>query len=329
MELDVIGLKSKKIFKSTLSACLLGVALSIKQFKKISISIIKKGINKEDFVTCTDLWHNYGDLGNQLFKYALIRKYSFKYGVPVLLPEPNTHRLSELNIQCEYYDKYILELYSNNKYKERQFHYSASALSYAKKKDFYGFFQTEKYFKDIRQILQNELQLADYEKEKKAIEKINLIRQNFPGKEIVSIHVRRGDYVPSSKPYSDGITNYSPDRHLRHPLMSADYFQSAAARFKNVVYIVFSDNHDDIEWCKKNLNIKDAIYTHNEDLVDFKMMQFSDHNIISNSSFSWWAAWLNNNDKKRIISPKKENWLGEFYAHYNMTDLLPETWEQL
>ena len=59
------------------------------------------------------------------------------------------------------------------------------------------------------------------------------------------------------------------------------------------------------------------------------MMQFSDHNIISNSSFSWWAAWLNNNDKKRIISPKKENWLGEFYAHYNMTDLLPETWEQL
>ena len=171
------------------------------------------------------------------------------------MPEPNTHRLSELNIQCEYYDKYILELYSNNKYKERQFHYSASALSYAKKKDFYGFFQTEKYFKDIRQILQNELQLADYEKEKKAIEKINLIRQNFPGKEIVSIHVRRGDYVPSTKSYSDGFTNYSPERQLKHPLMPVDYFQSATAMFNNAVFIIFSDTDQDIDWCKEKSSI--------------------------------------------------------------------------
>ena len=68
----------------------------------------------------------------------------------------------------------------------------------------------------------------------------------------------------------------------------------------------------DIDWCKENLNIKNAVYAHNEDSIDFKMMQFSDHNIISNSSFSWWAARLNNNDKKRIIIPKKEKWFGEF-----------------
>ena len=59
------------------------------------------------------------------------------------------------------------------------------------------------------------------------------------------------------------------------------------------------------------------------------MMQFSDHNIISNSSFSWWAAWLNDNERKQIISPKKENWFGEFYSHYNMNDLIPEDWEQI
>ena len=68
-------------------------------------------------------------------------------------------------IKCEYFDKHILELYSNNKYKERQFHYDASALSYAKKKNFYGFFRTEQYFKDIKHILQNELQLADHKKD--------------------------------------------------------------------------------------------------------------------------------------------------------------------
>ena len=77
------------------------------------------------------------------------------------------------------------------------------------------------------------------------------------------------------------------------------------------------------------INIKNAVYIHNEDLIDFKMMQFSDHNIISNSSFSWWAAWLNDNDRKQIISPKKENWFGEFYSHYNMNDLIPEDWEQI
>ena len=329
MELDVIGLKSKKTFKYILNACSFGVALSIKQLKKISFTIINKGINKKDFVTCTDLLFNKGDLGNQLFKYAVIRKYSRKYGVPVLLPEPNAHRLSELNIKCEYYAKHILELYSINKYKERQFHYDASTLSYAKKKDFYGFFQTEKYFKDIRHILQNEIQLADHKKEKKAIENINSIKRDFPGKEIVSIHVRRGDYIPSKKWYSDGITNYSPDRHLKFPLLTVGYFQSAAARFQNAVFLVFSDTSQDIEWCKENLDIKDTIYAHNEDLIDFKMMQFSDHNIISNSSFSWWAAWLNNNPDKRVISPREEDWFGEYFSHYNMKDLIPGDWEQL
>ena len=83
-----------------------------------------------------------------------------------------------------------------------------------------GFFRTEKYFKDSRQILQTDIKLANCKKEKKAIENIKIIRQEFPGEKIVSIHVRRGDYVSSSKPYSDGITNYSPDRHLKHPLMT-------------------------------------------------------------------------------------------------------------
>ena len=58
-------------------------------------------------------------------------------------------------------------------------------------------------------------------------------------------------------------------------------------------------------------------------------MQLCDHNIISNSSFSWWAAWLNNNPQKRIISPKVKNWFGPYYAHYNMNDLIPDLWEQI
>ena len=130
--------------------------------------------------------------------------------------------------------------------------------------------------------------------------------------------------------YHQSSKNTFPSgNHLKHPLMTVDYFQSAAARFQNAVFLIFSDTNQDIEWCKENLDIKNAVYIHNEDLIDFKMMQFSDHNIISNSSFSWWAAWLNNNPQKRIISPKVENWFGPYYAHYNMNDLIPDSWEQI
>mgnify|MGYP001462963489 CR=1 FL=1 len=156
-----------------------------------------------------------------------------------------------------------------------------------------------------------------------------MIRKENTGKEIVSIHVRRGDYVPSKVRYSDGITTYSPERHLKHPLMPVEYFQAAASEFKNVIFLVFSDNLKDIDWCKNSLMIKNTIFVHNDDLIDFKMMQYCDHNIISNSSFSWWSAWLNSNPGKSVISPKEDNWFGEYYAHYDMSDLIPKEWKQL
>ena len=274
-----------------------------KSYEKTLKAIFSKRAGNKSFVTFSKI--GLVRLGNQLFRYAALKSYSLRNKVPIILPPDTEHRLN--NFQIEYKSKplYWLNYSSDSQYKEIKFGFDSKFFNYNNRIDIEGFFQTEKYFRDIRRILQNELQLTDYEKEKKAIENIRLIRQKFPGKKIVSIHVRRGDYVPSTKPYSDGITDYSPDRHLKHPLMTVDYFQSAAARFQN------------------------AVYTHNEDLIDFKMMQFSDHNIISNSSFSWWAAWLNNNDGKRVISPKKENWFGEFYSHYNMNDLIPRDWEQL
>ena len=66
-------------------------------------------------------------------------------------------------------------------------------------------------------------------------------------------------------------------------------------------------------------------YSENHDkLIDFTLMQKCDHNIISNSSFSWWAAWLNINIDKTVIAPKK--WFGKEYSHYNMDDFFPLDW---
>ena len=299
----------------------------IKTYEKTLKAVFSMRARNKSFVTFSKI--GLVRLGNQLFRYAALKSYSLRNKVPIILPPDTEHRLN--NFKIEYLSKplYWLNYSSDSNYVEKKFNFDSNFFSFHNRTEINGFFQTEKYFKDIRQILQTDLKLANCKKEKKAIENIKLIKQEFPGKKIVSIHVRRGDYIPSSKPYSDGITDYSPDRHLKHPLMTVDYFQSAAARFQNAVFLIFSDTNQDIEWCKENLNIKNAVYIHNEDLIDFKMMQFSDHNIISNSSFSWWAAWLNDNDRKQIISPKKGSWFGEFYSHYNMNDLIPEDWEQI
>ena len=63
------------------------------------------------------------------------------------------------------------------------------------------------------------------------------------------------------------------------------------------------------------------------DLVDMAIMSMCDHNIIANSSFSWWAAWLNKNPDKQVVAPNK--WFGKAYKNHDFKDLLPETWTRL
>ena len=90
------------------------------------------------------------------------------------------------------------------------------------------------------------------------------------------------------------------------------------------MFVIFSD---DIEWCKKNLNISDSLYIENEkDYIEMYLMSLCRNNIISNSSFSWWGAWLNNYQSKIVIGPSK--WFGNSINH-NTGDILPENWIKL
>ena len=127
-------------------------------------------------------------------------------------------------------------------------------------------------------------------------------------KNTVSLHIRRGDYVNLS------------DHHL---LLDISYYKNAVNMFKNIEkVVVFSD---DIEWCKENLDIKNTEFIENEtDIVDLYLMSQCTHNIIANSSFSWWGAWLNKNDNKKVIAPKK--WFGPKRNDLNDKDIIPETW---
>ena len=106
-----------------------------------------------------------------------------------------------------------------------------------------------------------------------------------------------------------------------------EYYRSAVDLIgKEKLFFIFSD---DINWCKNNFDfIENKFFIeNNKDYEDLILMSLCSHNIIANSSFSWWGAWLNSNPNKIIISPKK--WFGNKYNFHNTKDLYNEKWIKL
>jgi hypothetical protein len=95
-----------------------------------------------------------------------------------------------------------------------------------------------------------------------------------------------------------------------HPPCSFNYYNNAIEELrilnKNIIYVIFSD---DVEWCKTEFSDPDYIISDLENpYTEMCAMSLCDHNIIANSSFSWWGAWLNVNPDKIVIAPS--NWFG-------------------
>jgi hypothetical protein len=94
-------------------------------------------------------------------------------------------------------------------------------------------------------------------------------------------------------------------------------------------FLVFSDTAKDIEWCRKHIHARHLEFsTAESDLWDVAAMQCCDDHIIANSTFSWWAAWLDPNASKRVVAPRV--WSSPSYRVPMPTDdLLPESWRIL
>ena len=166
-----------------------------------------------------------------------------------------------------------------------------------------GFFQSEKYFKHNRKAIIESLKLSN-----SLLKKIQDKYSELLTKRTTSIHVRRGDYV--------SFPNH-------HPVQTLDYYLKAIELLKNDtdVFVVFSD---DIDWCKNNFKLDNIVYIEGEkDYISLYLMSFCKNNIISNSSFSWWGAWLNENENKKVVGPNI--WFGSEIKH-NTGDILPEEW---
>jgi hypothetical protein len=145
-----------------------------------------------------------------------------------------------------------------------------------------------------------------------------IITNEIKNSNSISIHIRRGDYV--SNQHTNDI----------HGLCSLDYFYKSVqymnSKIYNPIYFIFSD---DMDWVKKNFNTENLKYKFietnmNQNHLDLILMSYCKHNIISNSSFSWWGAWLNININKIVIAPKI--WFANKKMNNLISDLIPNNW---
>jgi hypothetical protein len=175
----------------------------------------------------------------------------------------------------------------------------------------FGYWQSEKYFADASEIIRREFQFRDLpspDNEKVALE--------MADSESVAVHVRRGDYVSS------------PHAAANQGFAGADYYRRAVDVIRERVadphFFVFSD---DLDWARENLPVgPDARFVdHNRgdhSHEDLRLMSLARHNVIANSSFSWWGAWLNRNEAKVVVAP--ERWTANPALDHR--DVLPSDW---
>jgi hypothetical protein len=287
-----------------------------------------------------------GGLGNQMFQYATAKYLTFKCNTEVFLDidEFNVYKLRKFEL-----DKYNLEyaiikeknvssqkvLNPNssfikilkifrleklvkNYYFERNLLFDKKVLKLSDGNYLEGFFQCEKYFYNIRQVLLKEFTLKEELSEYSRNIKEKLEKKNKNKK--VSLHIRRGDYI------SNNTTN------IVHGLCDIDYYNNAISYLNNKLEIfdiyVFSD---DLLWAKENLQYKNIYFIENETKrpahEDIYLMSLCDCNIIANSSFSWWGAWLNQNKEKIVIAPKK--WFSDSKMQEESENIVPEKWVKL
>jgi hypothetical protein len=281
-----------------------------------------------------------GGLGNQMFQYAAARALANHHQVDLMLdlrwfkniPSRNTVRSFELN-------RYPIDAYIANGQEELQFRSFHSLFLkgiprintqwiYKKEKyfqfdpDFFRFpsnsyldgsWQSSHYFEKYSESIWNQFQPIEapgYQDE--AL--LDLIRNSNS----IAIHVRRGDYV----------TNVFARN--AHGACSLDYYNNALdfirEREEGLSYFVFSD---DLNWARDNLKLRGPaeFVNHNAGdraFNDLRLMASCAHQIIANSSFSWWGAWLNKNPKKRVLAPSQ--W---FTGRKNTSTLLPIGWTKI
>jgi hypothetical protein len=274
-------------------------------------------------------------LGNQMYQYAFGMALKKSGGGRVLFDasefgcagETRRYELHNFNARVEFATpkqiaaarksppvarllRHLFGIKKRRVFRERDFNlYNAELLSGSEYSYFYGFFQSYKYFEALRGDLSRDFQLRvpPDGRNKEMLDKIHETNSVF-------VHIRRGDFLQHRNLFK---------------ILSPDYYNRAIeymrGHVKNPLFFVFGQ---DLDWARKNLKFgNSAIFVdiNGEDagFLDLELMKRCKHGITANSTFSWWAAWLNENSAKIVVTPRR------WFNNHSNGDELPEEWVKL
>lgn len=276
-----------------------------------------------------------GGLGNQMFQYAYakaLQQKNHKVKIDISAFEKykihGGYQLDKYNIELDisskqendkFYKNTILrkalrkiKIDFSKSIREKNLLFDSSLLEIADDNYISGYFQCEKYFKDIRDIL-----LKQFTIKQKLSSYANDMKSEIENSQnSCSLHVRRGDFID--------------DKNIKiHGSCDIEYYQNSIKylqeKISDLRYFIFSD---DMDWAKSNLAIQNATYIQSKEKriphEDIYLMSLCDHNIIANSTFSWWGAWLNKNNNKMVITPKK--WFADESMQKQSIDIVCDDW---
>ena len=247
-----------------------------------------------------------GGLGNQMFEIAAAASLA-KDNNALLLVNPNEHILPNQGQNINTYVTNVFDkvAFDNKPPTTNVYNWESMAykpIPYVPNVKLGGHYQSYKYFDHnrdyIRELLTNKLCLME-------------LGFNYHTSDTVAVHVRRGDY----KKFPD-----------HHPMQSAEYYKNAVSKSKCSEIYVFSD---DVDWCKQNL-VFDRPTKYFERGIDYRelyLISTCKDIVISNSSFSWWAAYLHTRPDAQIFAPS--NWYGPAIlskGEFKLEDLIPSNW---
>jgi hypothetical protein len=285
-----------------------------------------------------------GGLGNQMFQYATGRALAARRGAPLKLDLSafrvyplRSYRLDNFRIAATLAEASDVAgvrgtdrgplrrriqaaverrrpYYRRRMVQEPHYHFDPNLRRVGRNAYLVGFWQSEKYFGDIRDALLAELSVAEPPDpaNRRVLERIDAT-------DSISLHVRRGDYV--SDPNNQRIYAACSPRYYR------DALDTILPRLGEPHVFVFSD---DITWAKEHLRFPcpTTFVDHNgaeRDYEDMRLMSRCRHHVIANSSFSWWGAWLARDPAKQVVAPLL--WFND--PAVDTRDVIPASWLRL
>lgn len=256
---------------------------------------------------------NLGRLGNQMFQYASLKGISRRREYEFMIPPREVFGNLDTNVRTS--DACIYDCFDLTCYKTGISQYPRlSESTYGLDENIYyncpdnvdllGYFQCEKYFEHIEDEIRKDFsfkpEIYDISKE--------IFSRLFKNEKVISLHIRRGDYVVNPN----------------HPTQSLDYYSKALSNFdENLAVVIFSD---DPQWCsEQELFSPDRFFISEggDTRVDLCLMTLCSYHIIANSSYSWWGSYLAKSEK--TVAPS--DWFGdELKKTKNTRELYRKDW---